>query len=127
MGLKETVYHLPEVPRFALLTDLHGRPSSHILSSLQLRKASRVCIAGDIIYAWRICVIGLFLSQCPHRFHQLIPCREFQNAPKITDHVLRFSKGAGRDFPVVPERNLGYSAMFQKGSDPIPTREFGLV
>ena len=46
----ETVYHIPGAPRLALLADLHGRPYSHILSSLAAHKLSLICLAGDFIY-----------------------------------------------------------------------------
>lgn len=46
----ETVYHIPNAPRLALLADLHGRPFDDVIRSLGIHKPEIICIAGDIVY-----------------------------------------------------------------------------
>ena len=46
----ETVYHIPNAPRLALLADLHGRPFDAVIRSVVAHKPKIICIAGDILY-----------------------------------------------------------------------------
>lgn len=46
----ESSYIIPNAPRLALLSDLHGRPYQLVVSSLQRNKPDIICITGDIIY-----------------------------------------------------------------------------
>ena len=46
----DSFYRIPDVPRLALLSDLHGRPYHQVIASLQKNKPDMICIAGDIIY-----------------------------------------------------------------------------
>ena len=46
----ETVYHIPNAPRLALLADLHGRPFDAVIRSVVSHKPKIICIAGDFIY-----------------------------------------------------------------------------
>ena len=50
MNMVETVYRIPDAPRIALLSDLHGRPTDRIIESLKSHKPDFICIAGDILY-----------------------------------------------------------------------------
>lgn len=45
----ESLYIIPDIPRLALLSDLHGRPYRNVIASLQRNKPDIICIAGDII------------------------------------------------------------------------------
>lgn len=46
----ETVYHIPNAPRLALLADLHGRPFDAVIRSVVAHKPKIICLAGDFIY-----------------------------------------------------------------------------
>ena len=46
----ESLYIIPDAPRLALLSDLHGRPYQEAVFSLQRNKPDIICITGDIIY-----------------------------------------------------------------------------
>ena len=46
----ESFYRIPDAPRLALLSDLHGKPYHQVVASLQKNKPDMICIAGDIIY-----------------------------------------------------------------------------
>lgn len=53
LDLVETTYRLPGAPSIALLADLHNRPYSLVVSSLQRHKPSVICVAGDVVYGTR--------------------------------------------------------------------------
>ncbi len=46
----ETTYYIPNSPRLALLSDLHGRDPAPVLTSVRSHAPSLVCICGDILY-----------------------------------------------------------------------------
>lgn len=46
----ETTYHIPGAPRLALLSDLHGRPYSRVISSVAACRPDLIAITGDLTY-----------------------------------------------------------------------------
>ena len=57
-------YIIPDAPRLALLSDLHGRPYQEAVFSLQRNKPDIICITGDIIYGiWPADDISPLVSQ----------------------------------------------------------------
>lgn len=60
----ESLYIIPDAPRLALLSDLHGRPYQEAVFSLQRNKPDIICITGDIIYGiWPADDISPLVSQ----------------------------------------------------------------
>ena len=46
----ETTYYLPNAPRLALLSDLHGHDPAPVLASVRSHVPSLICVVGDILY-----------------------------------------------------------------------------
>lgn len=46
----DTIYHVANAPRLALLTDLHGRPFESVITSLRVHQPSLIAITGDVLY-----------------------------------------------------------------------------
>ena len=49
----ETMYHIPNCPSIALLTDFHNSDPTPIIASLEQHSPELICIAGDIIVGKR--------------------------------------------------------------------------
>ena len=49
--MKETFYHIPYVPKIAVLGDFHNGDYSAVLTSLRRNTVDIICIPGDLVYA----------------------------------------------------------------------------